>query len=184
MNWSTLLNYVQAYFVGYQPFIIGGTQPSVPVNNPAPPVNPPVGGTINLGVNIGPPVISHIGDPTEQQLVAAHNLQRAALKRTPLLLHECLTRMALFQVQYMYQNGLTHEDVKSPDYYDVSDRAKKMQCHLPSFGENAAVGQLDVNTVMQDWMNSPGHKRNILDPNWRVCGFAREGNYWCAVFGG
>ena len=37
-------------------------------------------------------------------------------------------------------------------------------------GENIAQGQTSAQQVMTDWLNSPGHRRNILD-----CGFAAIG---------
>jgi len=56
-------------------------------------------------------------------------------------------------------------------------------------GENIAAGQPDSESVTRAWMRSPGHRRNILSPDFRYVGFghattARGVPYWCAVFGG
>jgi len=52
-----------------------------------------------------------------------------------------------------------------------------------SAAENVAQGQLDVAEVMESWMNSPGHKANILKQGMSQFGFARTGDYWTQVFG-
>jgi hypothetical protein len=39
-----------------------------------------------------------------------------------------------------------------------------------SVGENIAIGHTDPTDVMNAWMNSPGHKENILDPSFQSVG--------------
>lgn len=56
-------------------------------------------------------------------------------------------------------------------------------------GENIAWGQSSIDEVMRDWMNSNGHRRNILNKQFTHAGFgyARTPDgrpYWCAQFGG
>ena len=56
-------------------------------------------------------------------------------------------------------------------------------------GENIAEGQRDVNEVMNGWMHSPGHKRNILNKGFTKIGVGKAINkngviYWCVQFGG
>ncbi|MCK9558037.1 MAG: CAP domain-containing protein [Candidatus Cloacimonetes bacterium] len=53
--------------------------------------------------------------------------------------------------------------------------------------ENIAMGQPDVDSVMEAWMNSDGHRANILNPNYTKVGIAAyesEGGaiYWCQQF--
>jgi uncharacterized protein YkwD len=57
-----------------------------------------------------------------------------------------------------------------------------------SLGENVAMGYTTVDTVMNAWMNSPGHKANILNPSYTGVGlaesFATNGTpYWTQDFG-
>ena len=52
-----------------------------------------------------------------------------------------------------------------------------------SVGENIARGYRSVEAVMNGWMNSTGHRSNILRAQYQDCGFAKVGDYWCAVFG-
>jgi uncharacterized protein YkwD len=56
-----------------------------------------------------------------------------------------------------------------------------------AYGENIAWGQPDARSVMNDWMNSPGHRANILDCRFRNIGvgvaYNRSGvPYWTQDF--
>ncbi len=57
-----------------------------------------------------------------------------------------------------------------------------------AYGENIAVYQTDAANVMNAWMNSPGHKANILDTRYREIGvgsFYHNGHYhWVQLFSG
>jgi uncharacterized protein YkwD len=54
-------------------------------------------------------------------------------------------------------------------------------------GENIAFGQRTVEAVMDRWMKSPGHRRNILGNFTEIgaaCAIAADGTlYWCVSFG-
>lgn len=57
-----------------------------------------------------------------------------------------------------------------------------------SWGENVATGQLTPEQVVAEWMASPGHRRNILDPNFHRLGVsygtgADGRTYWAQSFG-
>ena len=53
-------------------------------------------------------------------------------------------------------------------------------------GENLAFGQADANEVLQSWMNSPGHRANILTKDFDGIGvglFFYQGQaYWTQLF--
>ncbi|MEX3016211.1 CAP domain-containing protein [Gymnodinialimonas hymeniacidonis] len=49
--------------------------------------------------------------------------------------------------------------------------------------ENIAYGQATVQQVFSDWMNSNGHRRNILAPQATQFGFASNGAYYVLVLG-
>jgi uncharacterized protein YkwD len=55
-----------------------------------------------------------------------------------------------------------------------------------AIGENVAMGQTSPEAVMQSWMNSAGHRRNILNPDFQELGvgYAEGGGrpYWVQVF--
>lgn len=76
----------------------------------------------------------------------------------------------------------------------MAERENMVHSHLTisgdfiMLGENIAMGYEDIDAVMSGWMNSTGHRHNILNPQYTHAGFgyARFGDgtpYWCAQFG-
>ncbi len=62
-------------------------------------------------------------------------------------------------------------------------------CKLRTVGENVAHGYPSGRAVTQGWMNSTGHRRNILHAPFRLVGLGavqdRAGRWWVAqLFGG
>lgn len=58
-------------------------------------------------------------------------------------------------------------------------------------GENIAAGQVSPQAVVQDWVESPGHCVNLMNPRYRYIGVGyvhqdgdRYGHYWVQNFGG
>ncbi len=49
--------------------------------------------------------------------------------------------------------------------------------------ENIAMGYTNAASVMTGWMNSPGHKANILDCSAKAMGLGLAGTYWTQNFG-
>ena len=53
-----------------------------------------------------------------------------------------------------------------------------------NIGENIAMGETQTEVaVVEGWMNSPGHCRNIMNGLFTEMGVARSGIYWTQVFG-
>ena len=53
--------------------------------------------------------------------------------------------------------------------------------HARKVNENIAMGQRDTNEVIRTWMNSSGHRANILNRRWTkvgVCGYRIGGTFW------
>jgi uncharacterized protein YkwD len=50
-------------------------------------------------------------------------------------------------------------------------------------GENIAEGQMDIDQVMNGWLKSPGHCKNLMSPMFKEVGVARDHNYWVQDFG-
>lgn len=69
-----------------------------------------------------------------------------------------------------------------PDGSDFSERVRAAGYDDPG-GENIAQGQTSADEVMTDWMNSPGHRRNILDCSFRTLGVGEASDYWVQEFG-
>ena len=82
-------------------------------------------------------------------------------------------------------NQLSHEE-NVPGRKGVGDRARQARYTFSLVGENIAAGQTSISQVMQGWMASPGHRKNILNGTYRHIGaaVARSANgtsYWCVV---
>ena len=67
-------------------------------------------------------------------------------------------------------------------------RSSSMVHSSGPFAENIAMGQVDVDEVVSAWMSSPGHRANILNPNYAVTGVSAYYNtetgtpFWCQQF--
>lgn len=83
-------------------------------------------------------------------------------------------------VDMVDQNYFDHNSL---DGRDFGQRAK--DAGYPGFptGENIAAGQRTAEAVMQSWMNSNGHRRNILAAGSREIGIGFHQNRWVQVFG-
>lgn len=51
-------------------------------------------------------------------------------------------------------------------------------------GENIAQGQMSIAEVMQGWLKSPGHCKNLMNPAFKEVGVALYNSYWVQDFGG
>lgn len=86
------------------------------------------------------------------------------------------------------------DDMASRDFFDHTDpdgatpwdRAKAAGI-TDLGGENIARGQANAQSVMDSWMNSPGHKANILNCDFKTLGvgvhFGSGGPWWTQDFG-
>lgn len=76
----------------------------------------------------------------------------------------------------------------APDGGQPWDRAAAAGSTRRSIGENIACGQRSPAEVVTGWMNSPGHRANILKPGFTHIGIGfagggRAGTYWTQLFG-
>lgn len=109
------------------------------------------------------------GEAGQPALTACPSLQRAAQAYADLL------------------NSTGHFDHVGPDGSTVSTRAAAAgyvrSGNRFGLAENIARGQQSVDAVMTGWMNSSGHRANILSPSLTHVGFGRSGNTWVQNFG-
>ncbi len=72
----------------------------------------------------------------------------------------------------------------SPTYGSPFEMMKTFGITYRSAGENIAMGQRTPEEVVNAWMNSDGHRANILNPDFTDIGvgFAQPGNYWTQLF--
>lgn len=114
------------------------------------------------------------------EILAAVNAERKKVGAPPLKPNARLDQAAQRHAQDMLaRHYFAHE---SPEGKTVRERAREAGYDWRAIGENIAEGQLSVAEVMDTWMHSPGHRRNILDPNYRDLGvglaLGPSGNEW------
>jgi uncharacterized protein YkwD len=120
-----------------------------------------------------------------ESLIAAHNREREKAGLAPLKSAVKLTAAAQVHAKDMAAHEkMTHE---GSDGSTPSERVEKAGYPYQNTGENVAAGQTSVDEVMTSWMNSPGHKANILG-DFTEIGVARafdadDRPYWCVDFG-
>ena len=113
------------------------------------------------------------------------NAERAKVGLQPLTLSEKLTNIAYTKAKDMADKGyFSHQ---SPTYGSPFDMLKQFGVSYSYAGENIAAGQKSAEEVMNSWMNSSGHKANILNKNYTQLGvgFYRGGEYgteWVQLF--
>ncbi|WP_225846462.1 CAP domain-containing protein [Streptomyces sp. HPF1205] len=118
------------------------------------------------------------------QILSLVNQQRASAGCSPLTADSALDRLAQNFSDDMAARGFF--DHTDPDGNTPWDRAKKLGI-TDLGGENIARGQADVQAVMDAWMNSPGHRANILNCDYKTLGvgihFGTGGPWWTQDFG-
>ncbi|WP_458397842.1 CAP domain-containing protein [Anaerotignum sp.] len=113
------------------------------------------------------------------------NQERAKAGVPALTLSEKLTSIAYTKAKDMAdKNYFSHQ---SPTYGSPFDMLKQFGVSYSYAGENIAAGQKTAAEVMNNWMNSSGHKANILNKNYTQLGvgFYRGGQYgteWVQLF--
>jgi len=121
----------------------------------------------------------------ETEVVKLVNQQRAKSGLAPLKQNWQLSRVARYKSQDMIdKNYFSHQ---SPTYGSPFNMMESFGLHFSSAGENIAMGQRTAAEVMNSWMNSPGHKANILNPSYTEIGVGlakdKNGNcYWTQMF--
>jgi uncharacterized YkwD family protein len=114
------------------------------------------------------------------QVASLVNQERAKAGLKPLVNDQALSAMALAKAKDMYANN--YFDHTSPTYGSPFDMMKTFGISFSYAGENIAKGQKTPQTVMTSWMNSAGHRQNILSPNYTKIGVAYYNGEWVQEF--
>lgn len=114
------------------------------------------------------------------QVVNLVNQERSKAGLRPLTSNSALTAMALDKAKDMYNNG--YFDHTSPTYGSPFDMMSTYGIRYSYAGENIAKGQQTPEAVMKAWMNSTGHRQNILSPNFTQIGVAFYNGEWVQEF--
>lgn len=124
------------------------------------------------------------GSPQEQ-VVALVNRERAAAGCGPVQVNAQLTTAAQRHSEDQAANNtMSHTGSDGSNFVERARRAG----YEDAIGENVAMGYRTPEAVMDGWMNSDGHRRNILNCQARAIGVgvaaAADGAlYWTQVFG-
>lgn len=110
----------------------------------------------------------------ERTLLGAVNQVRAANNLRPLKVDaKLLVTARNYSETMIQQNVFTHGG--------FAERVADSGAQGPAFGENLAWGTgpyASARTIVRMWMNSPGHRANLLRPGWTRIGIgARVGNF-------
>jgi len=116
----------------------------------------------------------------ESEVVRLVNEARAQNGLQPLTANWELSRIARYKSQDMADNHYFSHT--SPTYGTPFQMIRSFGLTYTTAGENIAYGQKTPQAVMDAWMNSSGHRANILNPNFKQIGVGYYGNYWTQEF--
>src|SRR5699024_2370862 len=118
----------------------------------------------------------------ELEVVELTNNERAKAGLAALEVDEELSRVAREKSRDMSVSG--YFDHNSPNYGSPFDMMRSYGVTYQTAGENIAKGQRSPQEVVNAWMNSEGHRANIMNPNFTHIGvgFVETGNHWTQMF--
>ncbi|MEU9925009.1 CAP domain-containing protein [Streptomyces griseoluteus] len=117
------------------------------------------------------------------RIVELVNAERAKAGCSPVALNSTLTKAAQdHSADMAAHNTMSHT---GSDGSDPGSRITAAGYQWSAYGENVAYGYSTPEQVMAGWMNSPGHRENILNCSFKEIGvgLAQPGSYWTQDFG-
>ncbi|WP_240343078.1 CAP domain-containing protein [Paenibacillus sp. ALJ109b] len=114
------------------------------------------------------------------QVVKLVNAERAKAGLGALASDALLDKVAVAKVKDMSNNN--YFDHQSPTYGSPFDMMKQFGVTYSYAGENIAKGQKTPQEVVTAWMNSEGHRANILSKNFTKIGVGFYNGYWAQEF--
>lgn len=126
--------------------------------------------------------------PAVQALVKAINAERTSRGLSALTLNDQLSAASQAHSDDMARNNFFSHT--GSDGSDAATRIKRTGYVARAWGENIAAGYTDAAAVVAGWMQSEGHRRNILNPDFREIGVgvstnpqSTYGTYWVNTYG-
>lgn len=121
----------------------------------------------------------------ENEVIRLVNIQRSKAGLQQLKTNWQLSRVARYKSADMANKGYFAHN--SPTYGTPFQMMESFGLRFSAAGENIAYGQRTPAEVMNDWMNSPGHRNNILSPSYTEIGVGLAKNkngvcYWTQQF--
>lgn len=113
------------------------------------------------------------------------NVERKKNGLNELVLSHELNGIATAKAEDMAEKN--YFDHNSPTYGTPFEMLQQFDVRYQSAGENIAAGQKTAQDVMNDWLNSSGHRANILNRNYTELGVGyveggAYGTYWVQLF--
>ena len=118
----------------------------------------------------------------ESEVIRLVNEIRQQSGLRPLAANWELSRVARYKSQDMRDNGYFSHD--SPTYGTPFQMLSAFGLSYRTAGENIAKGYASPQAVVNGWMNSSGHRANILNASYTQIGvgYVSGGNYWTQLF--
>ncbi|MDP1421499.1 CAP domain-containing protein [Peribacillus simplex] len=145
---------------------------------------------IRIGQIINLPTSNHTvnreeSQSVEQQVLSLVNEERSKSGLPSLEMDSDISNVAILKSEDMRDNNYFNHT--SPSYGSPFDMMKSFGISYEYAGENIAAGQPSADAVMKSWMNSPGHKANILNKNYTHIGIGyvtggKYTHYWTQQF--
>lgn len=112
------------------------------------------------------------------------NIERSKAGLPPLRLNPQLTTAAQTHSENMARSkSISHQ---LPGELSLGDRISRAGYKWSAIAENVAAGQKTPELAVSAWINevppNDGHRRNILNPNYRELGVGYSNNYWTQDF--
>ena len=137
--------------------------------------------TVDIFTN-GP---NYIVSVFEKEFVRLTNVERRKYNLKPLILDQHLSQIArLKSLDFVREDYFSHD---SPTYGSPFDMMRSFDIDYRRAGEIIAGGQITPEEVVTAWMDSPGHRRNILQSEYTHIGigYVQGGyysHYWTQMF--
>ena len=118
----------------------------------------------------------------ESEVIRLVNEIRQQNGLRPLAANWELSRVARYKSQDMRDNGYFSHN--SPTYGTPFQMLSAFGLSYRTAGENIAKGYASPQAVVNGWMNSSGHRANILNASYTQIGvgYVSGGNYWAQLF--
>lgn len=128
------------------------------------------------------PQISSTASSYENEVIRLVNEIRAKNGLKALTANWELSRVARYKSQDMVDNRYFSHT--SPTYGSPFQMIRSFGLTFRTAGENIAYGQRTPQAVVNAWMNSSGHRANILNASYTQIGvgYVANGHYWTQMF--
>ncbi|ENH95610.1 hypothetical protein J416_15192 [Gracilibacillus halophilus YIM-C55.5] len=118
----------------------------------------------------------------QEEVVRLTNQERKNNGASELKIDQELMGVAQMKSEDMAENNYFSHT--SPTYGSPFDMLRSNGIDYSKASENIAAGQQSAKDVVDSWMNSKGHRRNLLDPEVTHIGvgYTSNGDYWTQLF--